>query len=311
MQYLVGHFLVLLLVGVAGALDEEQAVMGGGGHVRVDVAQEAGGVAVGEVIIGADEQGTGVGDLRDLREVAVGRGVNIIEQAAVYPVIGGGDGTLHPAHQQEGQHLGGMATVVELADEFALAGRDAGGHVVEVGGREQQEVLYARDSRTLFAYPQPFVVAREVVDDLVGAQRVTGQDDVAVALPGGIVEVGLDVLVGQSETLVPRADDFLAARVGVHRSDGSAGVVGLGVDEVKSYKLCNLKSSTNHSAFARSGTTRRLTSRQTDDRLIEKQECYGYPLRVEYRLTEHGKRLYAIVYKMTKWGMEHRALILG
>ena len=34
------------------------------------------------------------------------------------------------------------------------------------------------------------------------------------------------------------------------------------------------------------------------DRLIEKQECYGYPPRVEYRVTEHGKRLYAIVYRM-------------
>ena len=49
----------------------------------------------------------------------------------------------------------------------------------------------------------------------------------------------------------------------------------------------------------------------TDDKLIEKQECYGYPPRVEYRLTEHGKRLYGIVYKMTEWGMEHRALMLG
>ena len=42
MQYLVGHFLMLLLVGVAGALDEEQTVLGGGGHVRVDVAVDAG-----------------------------------------------------------------------------------------------------------------------------------------------------------------------------------------------------------------------------------------------------------------------------
>lgn len=48
-----------------------------------------------------------------------------------------------------------------------------------------------------------------------------------------------------------------------------------------------------------------------EDKLIKKQECYGYPPRVEYRLTEHGKRLYAIVYKMTEWGMEHRALMLG
>lgn len=48
-----------------------------------------------------------------------------------------------------------------------------------------------------------------------------------------------------------------------------------------------------------------------DDRLIEKQECYGYPPRVEYRLTEHGKRLYGIVYQMTEWGQEHRRLMLG
>lgn len=48
-----------------------------------------------------------------------------------------------------------------------------------------------------------------------------------------------------------------------------------------------------------------------NDKLIEKQECYGYPPRVEYRLTEHGKRLYGIVYQMTEWGMEHRRLMLG
>ena len=48
-----------------------------------------------------------------------------------------------------------------------------------------------------------------------------------------------------------------------------------------------------------------------DDKLIEKQECYGYPPRVEYRLTEHGKQLYGIVYQMTEWGVEHRRLMLG
>ena len=48
-----------------------------------------------------------------------------------------------------------------------------------------------------------------------------------------------------------------------------------------------------------------------DDRLIDKQECYGYPPRVEYRLTEHGKQLYGIVYQMTEWGVEHRRLMLG
>ena len=48
-----------------------------------------------------------------------------------------------------------------------------------------------------------------------------------------------------------------------------------------------------------------------DDRLIEKHECYGYPPRVEYYLTDHGKQLYVIVYRMTEWGMEHRRLMLG
>ena len=48
-----------------------------------------------------------------------------------------------------------------------------------------------------------------------------------------------------------------------------------------------------------------------DDRLVEKHECYGYPPRVEYNLTDHGKQLYVIVYRMTEWGMEHRRLMLG
>ena len=48
-----------------------------------------------------------------------------------------------------------------------------------------------------------------------------------------------------------------------------------------------------------------------DDRLIEKHDCRGYPPRVEYNLTDHGKRLYAIVYRITEWGTEHRRLILN
>ena len=56
--------------------------------------------------------------------------------------------------------------------------------------------------------------------------------------------------------------------------------------------------------------TERLRQMQ-DDRLIERHECYVYPPRVEYMLTEHGKLLYAIVYQMTEWGLEHRRLMLG
>lgn len=47
------------------------------------------------------------------------------------------------------------------------------------------------------------------------------------------------------------------------------------------------------------------------DKLIERQELYGYPPRVEYRLTEHGKQLYSVIYQMTEWGIRHRKLILG
>ncbi len=56
--------------------------------------------------------------------------------------------------------------------------------------------------------------------------------------------------------------------------------------------------------------TDRLRQMQ-DDRLLEKHECYGYPPRVEYLVTEHGKRLFVIVYQMTEWGKEHRRLIFG
>ena len=55
--------------------------------------------------------------------------------------------------------------------------------------------------------------------------------------------------------------------------------------------------------------TERLRQMQ-EDNLIERHECYGYPPRVEYQVTEHGKRLFVIAYQMTEWGQEHRRLIL-
>jgi DNA-binding HxlR family transcriptional regulator len=55
--------------------------------------------------------------------------------------------------------------------------------------------------------------------------------------------------------------------------------------------------------------TERLRQMQ-EDKLIERHECYGYPPRVEYLVTEHGKLLFVIAYQMTEWGQEHRRLIL-
>lgn len=42
--------------------------------------------------------------------------------------------------------------------------------------------------------------------------------------------------------------------------------------------------------------------------LIDRYECYGYPPRVEYRVTEHGKWLFAIVCQMAEWGDTHAKL---
>ncbi len=56
--------------------------------------------------------------------------------------------------------------------------------------------------------------------------------------------------------------------------------------------------------------TDRLRQMQ-EDRMLEKHECYGYPPRVEYEVTEHGKQLFAIIYQMTEWGQKHRRIIIG
>ena len=42
---------------------------------------------------------------------------------------------------------------------------------------------------------------------------------------------------------------------------------------------------------------------------IEKQECYGYPPRVGYRLTKPDKRLYGIIRQMTPCEHKHLKII--
>lgn len=46
------------------------------------------------------------------------------------------------------------------------------------------------------------------------------------------------------------------------------------------------------------------------DKLIEREEYYCYPPRVEYRLTEHGRQLFTVLRQMTEWGHTHRQLML-
>ena len=76
------------------------------------------------------------------------------------------------------------------------------------------------------------VMAGEVVDDLVGAQGVAGQDDVPVTLPLGKCQIGVDILIGIGKTLVPGTDQLFLAGIHVDCLDLPEGVIGLGVDEV-------------------------------------------------------------------------------
>ena len=52
-------------------------------------------------------------------------------------------------------------------------------------------------------------------------------------------------------------------------------------------------------------------AQMVDDKLIERGELYGYPPKVEYRITEHGLSLFQVIDTMKEWGDEHRRLMLG
>ncbi len=85
------------------------------------------------------------------------------------------------------------------------------------------------------------------------------------------------------------------------------------VPEILTAIICGETRFRNIQAAVHGISDKVLTDRlrqMVEDRLLEKTECYGYPPRVEYRLTEHGKRLYTIIYRMTEWGQEHRGLMI-
>ena len=71
MQNIVGHFLVLALIGVPGPFNKDQAVFGSGRNVVIQIAQKLGRVSVSEIIIGAHEQSAGVRNQLGLGEIAL------------------------------------------------------------------------------------------------------------------------------------------------------------------------------------------------------------------------------------------------
>ena len=136
MQNIVGHVLVLALIGVPGPLNEDQVVFGSGRHVIIEIAQKLGRVSVREIVVGAHEQGTVMGDLRSLGEVAASGCVDVVEKARELPVIGSIGDALHPAHEGEGQHFVAIAASHLIFDHHFLPARHAGHHISEVSRRE-------------------------------------------------------------------------------------------------------------------------------------------------------------------------------
>ena len=114
----VGCFLLFALVCMSGFLDEDQVVLCCCGHMIVEIAQEVDGIAVSEVIVGADKHRPCMSDLFGLGEVCVMGGMYVVQDPAEIPVIGSVCGALHPAHEGEGQHFVPFAPL-DLSTKYA------------------------------------------------------------------------------------------------------------------------------------------------------------------------------------------------
>ena len=172
--------------------DENEFVLVACRDVIVDVPQEARRVAVGEVVVGADQQRVRVRDLFALGKVTIRLHKHVVENSRELPVVRRVRDALHPAHERERQHFISIAALHLFTDDLLLPLRDAGHHVGEIRGTEQQKMLHAR-----------VVIAGKIVNDLVRAQRVSRKNDMLVTRALGVVEVRADVLVGVGKPLVP------------------------------------------------------------------------------------------------------------
>lgn len=81
LQDVIGHFLVLHLVCMAGLFDEDQPVLFGGRHMIIQIAEKIGRVSVREIVISPYQQSAGMSDLLRLRKVSVFCRMDIIQQA--------------------------------------------------------------------------------------------------------------------------------------------------------------------------------------------------------------------------------------
>lgn len=217
----VGKILVLLLICVSRAFDEEQPVAVDGRHVAVDETEKTNRVAIGKIVVGANQKCPGVGEVFHLAEIGLWRGVDIIQQSTEKPVVGSSYLTFHPSHQREREHVGSPSGGETAVHIVALGGGHTAGHIIQIGWAEQEEMLHS-----------PVVDRREVMDDLVGTQRMPGQHYVTIALLLGIVDIGGYIIDGVGKTLVPRPYGFRGASEDIEGGDSAKGIARLGIEEV-------------------------------------------------------------------------------
>lgn len=76
------------------------------------------------------------------------------------------------------------------------------------------------------------MMAGEVIDHLVGAEGVPGENDVRITLVFREGEIGVNIFIRVRKALVPGADHLLFPGMHIDGLDPPEGVVGLGIDEI-------------------------------------------------------------------------------
>ena len=183
---------MLALIGVAGLLNKDQPVLVRGRHMAVQVTKELGRIPFREIVISTYQQGARVDNPFRLGEVSVFCRMDIVQKSGKLPVPGSIGGTDHPAHEREGKHFVTIAPAHLIVDHLLFPGCHTGHHIGQIRRGKQEKVLHPR-----------IVMPGEIVDDFVGAQGVTGQDDVPVACLRREGEIGVDVFIRIGKPFIP------------------------------------------------------------------------------------------------------------
>lgn len=146
--------------------------------------------------------------------------MGVVEGIFPQPLPRGGGQHGGPAHEGEGQELVAPAGIHIGPDDVALLRGHVGEHELHVG-RAHEDIVADRGLLRI----------GEIVDGLVGPQRMAGKRDVPVACPLRRLHIGGNIVADVIEAFIVGADDFRAACPCVDRLHPVEGVVGLGVDE--------------------------------------------------------------------------------